>query len=92
MEVVPNIHELIKLYCDNSGAVANSKEPKNHRKEKHIEWKFHLVRETFSRGDVLVKKIASANNIADPFTMTLLARSFERHLEKMGLGDMSHLL
>ncbi|WKA04062.1 hypothetical protein VitviT2T_022125 [Vitis vinifera] len=92
LEVVPNMHELIRLYCDNSGAVANAKEPKNHRKGKHIERKFHLVREIVSRGDVLVENIASANNIADPFTKTLPTRSFEQHLEGMGLRDMSHLL
>ena len=33
------------LYCDNSGAIAQGKEPKNHRKGKHIERKYHLVRE-----------------------------------------------
>ncbi|WKA05324.1 hypothetical protein VitviT2T_023298 [Vitis vinifera] len=92
LEVVPNMHEPIKLYCDNSGAVANAKEPRNHRKGKHIERKFHLVREIVSRGDVSVEKIASANNIADPFTKTLPARSFEQHLEGIGLRDMSHLL
>ncbi|RVW14668.1 Retrovirus-related Pol polyprotein from transposon TNT 1-94 [Vitis vinifera] len=85
LEVVPNMHEPIRLYCDNSGAVANAKEPRNHRKGKHIERKFHLVREIVSRGDVSVEKIASANNIADPFTKTLPARSFEQHLEGMGL-------
>ncbi|RVX04750.1 Retrovirus-related Pol polyprotein from transposon TNT 1-94 [Vitis vinifera] len=92
LEVVPNMHEPIRLYCDNSGAVANAKEPRNHRKGKHIERKFHLVREIVNRGDVSVEKIASANNIANPFTKTLLARSFEQHLEGMGLRDMSHLL
>ncbi|KAL6327640.1 hypothetical protein AAG906_022203 [Vitis piasezkii] len=92
LEVVPNMHEPIRLYCDNSGAVANAKEPRNHRKGKHIERKFHLVREIVSRGDVSVEKIASANNIADPFTKTLPARSFEQHLEGMGLRDMSHLI
>ena len=33
------------LYCDNSVAVAQAKEPRNHRKGKHIERKYHLVRE-----------------------------------------------
>ncbi|WKA05320.1 hypothetical protein VitviT2T_023294 [Vitis vinifera] len=92
LEVVPNMHEPIRLYCDNSGVVANAKEPRNHRKGKHIERKFHLVREIVSRGDVSVEKIASANNIADPFTKTLPARSFEQHLEGMGLRNMSHLI
>ena len=33
------------LYYDNSGVVAQAKESRNHRKGKHIERKYHLVRE-----------------------------------------------
>ncbi len=39
-----------------------------------------------------VTKIASAENLADPFTKTLSAKVFEGHLEGLGLRDMSHLL
>ena len=39
-----------------------------------------------------VCKIASEDNIADPFTKTLVARSFERHVEAMGMRNMAHLL
>ena len=46
------------LYCDNSGAVANSKEPRSHKREKHIERKYHLIREIVHRGDVAIMKIA----------------------------------
>ena len=42
----------ITLYCDNSGAVANSKEPRAHKKGKHIERKYHLIRDIVQRGDV----------------------------------------
>jgi hypothetical protein len=34
----------ITLFCNNSGTVAQSKEPRNHRKGKHIERKYHLIR------------------------------------------------
>ncbi|KAA0066714.1 gag/pol protein [Cucumis melo var. makuwa] len=37
LEVVPNMHLPITLYCDNSGAVANSREPRSHKRGKHIE-------------------------------------------------------
>ena len=38
MEQVP-----ITLFCDNSGAVAQSKDPRNHKKGKHIERKYHII-------------------------------------------------
>ena len=91
-EVVPDMDKPLVLYCDNSGAVANSKEPRSHKRGKHIERKYHLIREIVHRGDVSVTKIGMEHNLADPFTKTLLAKTFEAHMEGLGLRDMSHLL
>ncbi|KAA0048709.1 retrovirus-related pol polyprotein from transposon tnt 1-94 [Cucumis melo var. makuwa] len=78
----------ITLYCDNSVAIVNSKEPRSHKRGKHIERKYHLIREIVQRGDVIVTKIASEHNIVDPFTKILTAKVFEGHLESLGLRDM----
>ena len=78
MEQVP-----ITLFCDNSGAVAQSKDPRNHKKGKHIERKYHIIRDIVIRGDVVVAKIDGANNLANPFTKALPQRTFESHLEGM---------
>ena len=66
MEQVP-----ITLFCDNSAVVAQSKDPRNHKKGKHIERKYHIIRDIVARGDVVVAKIESANNLVDPFTKAL---------------------
>ena len=63
MEQVP-----ITLFCDNSGVVAQSKDPRNHKKGKHIERMYHIIRDIVTRGDVVVAKIKSANNLTNPFT------------------------
>ena len=78
MEQVP-----ITLFCDNSGVVAQSKDPRNHKKGKHIERKYHIIWDIVARGDVVVAKIESANNLTDPFTKVLPQRTFESHLEEM---------
>ena len=44
LEVIPNLEQPMIIYCDNSGAVANSKEPRSHQRRKHIKRKFHLIR------------------------------------------------
>ena len=80
------------LYCDNSGRVANLKEPRSHKRGKHIGRKYHLIREIVHHGDVTVTKIGTEHNLADPFTKTLPSKTFEAHLEGLGLRDMSHLL
>ena len=66
MEQVP-----ITLFCDNSGAVAQSKDPRNHKKGKHIEKKYHFIRDIVAHGDIVVEKIESANNLTDPFIKAL---------------------
>ena len=66
MEQVP-----ITLFCDNSGAIAQSKDPRNHKKGKNIEKMYHIIRDIVARGDVVVEKIESANNLVDPFTKAL---------------------
>ena len=92
LEVVPGMDKPITLFCDNSGAVANSKEPRSHKRGKHIERKYHLIREIVHRGDVAVTKIPTLDNLADPFTKTLTEKQFNKHFERMGLREMSHLL
>ena len=72
--------------------MANSKEPRSHKRGKHIERKYHLIKEIVHQGDVAVMKKASQDNLADLFTKTLPAKSFEGHLSGMGLKDMSHML
>ena len=92
LEVVPEMEKPIILYCDNSSAVANSKEPRSHKRGKHIERKYHLIREIVNRGDVTVTKIPTLDNIANPITKTLTEKQFFKHVEEMGLMDMSNIL
>ena len=75
--VVPFERPAITLYCDNSGPVANSKEPRSHKRGKHIERKYHLIREIVNIGDVVVSQIALEDNLADPFTKGWTQKIFD---------------
>ena len=91
-EVVPSVNKQITIYCDKSRAVANSRELRSHKRGKHIERKYHILREIVHRGDVTITKVALEENLADPFTKVLPQKSFDRHLENIGMRDMTHLL
>ncbi|WRX25835.1 Reverse transcriptase [Theobroma cacao] len=41
LNVVPSIIDPIPLYCDNNGAIAQAKEPRSHKKSKHILQRYH---------------------------------------------------
>ena len=67
LDMIPGLHRSITIYCDNSGAVASSREPRAHKASKHIERKYHLIREIVKRVEVAVAKIASEDNLTNPF-------------------------
>ena len=43
--IIAKVVDPMILYYDNNVVIAQAKEPRNHRKGKHIERKYHLVRE-----------------------------------------------
>ncbi|KAL4361336.1 hypothetical protein GQ457_04G018620 [Hibiscus cannabinus] len=55
--VIPSITDVVDLYCDNNGAIAQAKEPRSHQRSKHILRRFHLIREIIDRGDVEICKV-----------------------------------
>ena len=83
--VIAKVVDPMIQYYDNSGVVAKTKEPRNHRKYKHIERKYHLVREIVHRGDIIVEKITSEDNLTDPFTKTLKTKVFDSQVYNIGL-------
>ena len=85
LDVVLEIESLVLLYYDNTGAIAQAKEPRAHNKSKHILKHFHLVREFIERQEVCIKRVKTKNNIANPLTKALPQQEFDRHLDCMGL-------
>ncbi|PKH98827.1 hypothetical protein CRG98_049693, partial [Punica granatum] len=83
--IVPSISSPVELYCDNTKAIDQAKEPMSHQKSKHIERRYHIIMEIIGRGDIAVQKVASADNVVDPLTKAMTQQQLEKHLEKMGL-------
>ncbi|WP_286652554.1 Ty1/Copia family ribonuclease HI, partial [Sphingobacterium hotanense] len=78
--------------CDNNGAIALAKEPRSHQKSKHIERRFHLIRDYLEKGFVEIKRVDSTDNVADPLTKPLSQQRTEAHLEKMRLRFVANWL
>ena len=56
------------LYSDNQGAIALSKNPTKHSKAKHIDIRFHFIRECYLQHLMKLEFIPSNDNYADIFT------------------------
>ena len=69
--VIPSIESAVPLFCDNNGAITLAKEPRSHQKSKHIERRYHIIRELIGKGNVLMQKVALADNMADSLTKAL---------------------
>ena len=85
--VVPSISDPVKVFCDNLGAVAQAKEPREHHRTRHILRKYHVVREIIERGDVRIMKIGTEDNVADPLTKPLTQIKHERHARSIGMKE-----
>ncbi|KAM1450369.1 hypothetical protein ACFX2I_037618 [Malus domestica] len=90
--VVPTITSPVTLYCDNSGAIAQAKEPRAHKKNKHFDRRFNIIRRYAAEGKVNILKVASADNVADPLTNPMSQIQLDRHMEKMGIRYMGRWL
>ncbi|GJU42696.1 retrotransposon protein, putative, ty1-copia subclass [Tanacetum coccineum] len=76
--IVPTIKEPIKMYCDNTGAIAIAKESGITKGARHYRAKVHYLREVIEYGDVKIEKVHTYDNLADPFTKAL---PYPKHLE-----------
>ena len=90
--VVPTITSPVTLYCDNSGAIAQAKEPRAHQKNKHFDRRFNIIRRYAAEGKLNILKVASADNVADPLTKPMSQDQLNRHMEKMGIRYMGRWL
>ena len=68
----------VTLHCDNQGAIALTKNPVQHQRSKHIDIKYHFVRDEVKKDVLSLRYVASEENIADLFTKTISRAKFEK--------------
>jgi hypothetical protein len=73
------------LLCDNNGAIALSKDPTFHSKVKHVDVRWHFIRERVADEHLCISYVNTADNVADAFTKALPPKPFERLRGFMGL-------
>jgi len=78
----------IRLYVDNAGAVALSKEASTNNRTKHIDIRFHFCRNHIESGTFSTEWLSSSKNTADILTKALPRPLFQRHV--YGLSLVSH--
>ena len=72
----------ILVYEDNSSAIRASVNPVEHSKLKHIETKFHCIRDFVSQNLIEIVKVDTKLNRADAFTKPLGPSDFHTHTDQ----------
>ena len=78
-----------KLFVDNVSAISLSKNPSQHGRSKHIDTKFHFIRDCVEKGYVVVDYVKTESQLADSFTKPLGRIKFEEFREKLGVATMN---
>lgn len=73
------------LFIDNKSAIDLAKNPVFHDRSKHIDIRFHFIRECIENGDIVVKHVCTKEQRADSLTKALSAIRFERMRSLLGV-------
>lgn len=75
------------IMCDNSSAIKLSKNPVLHGRSKHIDVRFHFLRDLSKDGVVKLVHCGTNDQIADILTKPLRLDVFVRLREKLGVCE-----
>jgi hypothetical protein len=84
LDIVASAMDLVTIYNDSMATFAYAKDPKYHRKTKHIEIKYHFIRDMVAK-EVFLEHISTKNMLADPLTKPITRDSFHGHIKGLGL-------
>ena len=86
--IIAHSKEAVTLYSDTTAALAYAKDPKYHGKSKHVEIKYHFIRDMIARSEVVMKHISTGSMVADPLTKPIARDVFQSHVGSLVLRKM----
>ena len=74
-----NLNQLsFKLKCDNQAAISLTKNPINHNRSKHIDIKYHFLRDEIENNALEIQYVPTEDNVADVFTKPMSKIKFQK--------------
>ncbi|CAL8997273.1 unnamed protein product [Prunus brigantina] len=83
--------EATPILCDNTSAIAITKNPVHHHKTRHINRRFHFIRDALQNGEIDLLYCRTGEQNADIFTKALARDRFEYLRSKLGVISAKHL-
>ncbi|GKD30384.1 retrovirus-related pol polyprotein from transposon TNT 1-94 [Tanacetum coccineum] len=78
-------YKMVPIFCDNTSAIAISNNPVLHSRTKHIDIRYHFIRDHILKGDIELHFIPTEYQLVDIFTKPLDEPTFTRLKAELGM-------
>ncbi|GJV12033.1 retrovirus-related pol polyprotein from transposon TNT 1-94 [Tanacetum coccineum] len=85
------LYDKVPIFYDNTSAIAISNNPMLHCRTKHIDIKYHFIRDRILKGDIKLHFVPTDLQLADIFTKPLAEPSFTRLVVDLGIANMAFI-
>ncbi|GJW06291.1 retrovirus-related pol polyprotein from transposon TNT 1-94 [Tanacetum coccineum] len=79
------LYDKVSIFCDNTSAIAISNNPVLHSRTKHIDIRYHFIRDHILKGEIELHFVPTDLQLADIFTKPLAEPSFTRLVAELGM-------
>jgi hypothetical protein len=79
------------IHCDNQSCIKLSENPVFHDRSKHIEIRYHFIRDKVQKGEVQLQYIPTKEQLVDLFTKPLVKGKFVFFGDKLGVVENTFL-
>ncbi len=80
------------IYCDNQSCIKLSENPVFHDRSKHIDIRYHHLRDYVARRIMLLQYISTEEQEDDILTKAFSKCKFEFHRDRIGLADNPYVI
>jgi hypothetical protein len=77
----------VPLLCDNESAIRMADNPDEHSRTKHIDIRYHFLRDHQQKGDIEITYVNTKNQLADIFTKPLDEKTFSKLRNELNILD-----
>uniref|UniRef100_A0A2N9FA36 CCHC-type domain-containing protein n=1 Tax=Fagus sylvatica TaxID=28930 RepID=A0A2N9FA36_FAGSY len=78
----------VQMHCDSQSAIYLAKNQVYHARTKHIDVRFHKIRELIVTGDIVLEKVHTSENAADMLTKPITTAKFKHCLDLVNVNSL----